>query len=287
MRSDLRKLFWRFREGLIRPSVVEEAVDAACSRLVSERFRQEGPLQETSTRVQPVLAEFENRVAYARLWLQAGEHRRAVLAVEEAEKALAGAHEMARAEGDWRSVGSSWRELSETFGLAAFPKLATVRVAERSLVVAEKFLDAGEARKAHLVARQLRVGLDRLRQRVADGEPRAPLIRLLVTLRSSGGPPVEGLSIVAGRLADAGLLELAQRLVEDWQAVEGEGHRDEAGQVLPPASFRSGVASSAGRFEEIEREASRLASVLAGLAAGEASSAGAAAATTGTEKEVE
>lgn len=290
MRSDLRKLFWSHRRGWTRRWVVEEAVDEACSRLVSERFHPEGPLQEVSPLVQPFLAEFESRIAYARLWLQAGEHRRAVHAVEGAEQALAGAQEMASAEEEWRRVRSSWRELSGSFGLGAFPHLATVRIADRSLEVAETFLQDGQARKARLVARQLRVLLDRLTRQEPDEARRSGLIRSLVKLRGAGGRSVEELSATVGRMVDAGLLELAQRLEEDWRAGEsggGDGLREETRGGLPAASTPLALPSPAGRFGKIEREASRLAGALAEIVAAEGSVAGEAAVATEMETEVE
>ncbi|MFP3939007.1 MAG: hypothetical protein ACLF0P_01750 [Thermoanaerobaculia bacterium] len=289
MRSDLRKLLSRHRAGMIRRSVLEEAVDEACTRLVSERFREGSSIPEGAPFVQGLLVRFEDRIADARQWVVAGELRRAVEAVEEAERVLSQAQKAGWAERECQAATTSWRKLSETYALGAFPELATVRVAERSLEVAQGFLATGESRKAWLVARQLRLGLGRLARQEEDAARRKALVRRLVAEQQAGGARLEELVSTAGRLAAAGLLELAQRLVEDWQAAEGGagvvGSRGGPGW-LPAAPGGTTLLSLGARFGEIERQASRLASILEEFSAANDPEPRNGAAATETETEV-
>lgn len=290
MRSDLRKLLSRHRAGMIRRSVLEDAVDEACTGLVSDRFRQGSCIPEGAPFVQGLLVRLEDRITHARLWVVAGEFRRAVEAVEEAERVLTRARKAGWAERECQAAATSWRKLSETYALGAFAELATVRVAERSLAVAQGFLAAGESRKAWLVARQLRLGLERLARREENAARRKALVRALVAGQQAGGARLEELVSTAGRLADAGLLELAQRLVEDWQAAEGGaggvGSRGGPGRL---AAAPGGITlpSPGGRFGEIEREASRLVSILEEISAASDPAARAGAVATETETETE
>lgn len=287
MRSDLRKLLSRHRFGLIRPAALDEAVDEACSLLVTDRFRLDGSLSGSSRFTQPLLVRFEDRIDRARLRILEGERHRAVEAVEAAETALAQAQKIAEAEREWQEVRTIWRELAEAFGLNAFPELATVRVAERSLEIARGFLEARKARKARLVVGQLRVGFERLTLPGEDQARRSELVRLLMRRHRSGA--VEELASTVGRLADAGLLELAQRLVEDWEVLDeeaGSTQRRKLGRFAAPSAKRSALPLASTRFGEIARDASRLAPVLEEIAAAGGPTAGDATAT-GTNTEVE
>jgi hypothetical protein len=262
VQSDLHKLLWRVRLGWVRRARLAEAIDEAASGLLARRFAPEAGLEpESSGFVNPFLVRFEEHLAWTRVRAQQGEERRAVAELESAEEALAGAQRMVAACRAWNEARRSWGELASGAGLERWPRLATVRVAERSLSVAEGFLAQGEAGKARLVVRQLQVELDRLRRRdPGDGPRRSALIRRLVSIRGGGGRGTTELSEALGRLVDEGLLDLTQRLADDWEASpEGEDQlpaTDSAGALRP---------ETRSRLRETEAEALRLAATLADL----------------------
>lgn len=266
MHPELRQILARLRVGLGRPGQLEAAVDGACARLVTARFGGERGVQETSPYVRPLLSRFEDEISRARLWALEGEHRRAVRAVESADRALAAARRMARAHEGWEACSRSWRELFEAAGLAAFPDAATVRVVESSLDLAEEMLCAGESRKARFVVS----GCRRLvRQLVAAdfGDDRLPrLIDRRSALRASGALPA-ALDGLLERLLDEGRVELADRLFGDWEIAGDAGPSAPSELPAPPgrALPRVGAERLMARLRFQEREARGLTATLAAL----------------------
>lgn len=266
MHPELRQILARLRVGLGRPGQLEAAVDGACARLVTARFDGERGVQEISPYVRPFLRRFEDEIARASLWALEGEHYRAVRAVESADRALADARRMARAHEGWEECSRSWWELHEAVGLAAFPDAVTVRMAESSLRLAEEMLGTGESRKARFVVS----GCRRLVRQLAASnfaDDRLPrLIDRRSNLRTSGTLPA-ALDRLLARLLDEGRVELADRLLGDWEIAGDAGSFAPSAFSIPPDRTlpRVGAERRMARLRAQEREARSLTETLIAL----------------------
>lgn len=256
MRGDLRRLLWRCRVGVIRRTAVEDAVEETCRHLVDERFTAKVPFQEVSSFARPFLVQFEKKISESRRAARHGNHGRAIVAVERAETALAAARRIARAHEAWENILVSWTQLQDRFDLTSLAHQSTVREGSRMLVLAESFLQAGEARKALFVIRQSQVTLATLNVSDPDQERRRTLLRRLMRSQRSSSAPPKRLVQTLGRIADEGLLNLAERLLDDWEmAVEETGKR-----LLEGDRDRQRIAQCGHEARKLAQELSRLAS---------------------------
>lgn len=257
MRGDLRRLLWRCRVGLIRRAALEDVVEETCRRLVDERFSAKVPFQEVSSFARPLLVQFEKKISESRRAARHGNHRRAIVAVEKAETALAVARRIAGAHEAWENILGSWTQLQDRFDLTSLAHQSTIREGSRMLVLAESFLQAGEARKALFVIRQSQETLASLNVSDPDSERRRTLLRRLMGSQRSPSAPPKRLVQILGRISDEGLLNLAERLLADWEmAVEETGERL--------------LEDNRDRIAQCVQEARRLAQELSHLGTGEA-----------------
>lgn len=257
MRSDLRRLQWRLRAGVVRRAALEDAVAAAGRQLVDRRFAAQLPLQEVSPYVRPFLAIFEAEIASAlRLAVERAD-RRAIEAVERAEGALEAARGMTRAHQEWTILDTAWTGLKDRFGLAAHAHFATLREGAAGLTVAQRFLEAGEFRKARFVVRLGQNAFDELTKKQADPGRRTILLRRHLEHRRIHPDAAEGLATALGRLVDDGFLVLAERLMTDWEMNSDALRRAASSDAIPAAHLHTIV--------EHGREAHRLAGELSQL----------------------
>jgi hypothetical protein len=227
--------------------------------LVTARYAQPPALQETSTYARPFLGRFEREVAQAQISVLEGQHPRAIRSLEEAERALGGARRMALAHDCWQESRQRWAWLSEQPGFEAVRELLTVRMAERSLALAESFLVAGDARKALFLARQFRDALDRVCSLDPDGERGRRLVQRLVRVQSGPDALPPELCLVLGRWIDEGRVELAERLTFDLE-IDSTRFEDEGAR-----SARRSRGGALAKIGAVETEARNLAATLAAL----------------------
>lgn len=261
MRGDLRRLLWRLRAGVVRRAALEAAVEEACRALVESRFREAVELQEVSQFARSSLAIFEAQISMARHLALEGEHRRAVRAVEAAEAALAAARRLAEVHAAWEALVEAWKELVRRYDFEAFGHLATLREGARGLVVAEAFLRNGESRKARFVVRQCAAFLETLTRPVTSRDRSRALLHRLLAGRQAAHSRPDSLVRLLGRIADDGLLDLAERLFDDWEMGAEAGRTQAATRSTTPARGREALI----RMSRIEQEARSLGSELAEL----------------------
>lgn len=225
MRGDLRRLLGRLRAGVIEDAVMLEALEEACRSLVTLRFESMSNAIETSSFARPLLSRFEAAVSRARLLAREGELRAAVHGVESAGAALEAARQCELGERELNRARAAWASLRARFDLGSFGDLATVRECERVLAIAESFLAGQAPRKAQFVLRQCRSTLDGLGTSRFEPARRRVLIERLEALRASPRPP-ERLLEALGRMVEEGPVELAQRLLADWEMTDPGGSSD-------------------------------------------------------------
>lgn len=254
MHSDLRRLLWHLRAGVVRSAALEEAVDKACAALVARRFEDSTAHLDHSRFARDSLGKFEQEIARARLAAPEGRYRLAVRAVGTAEAALGAARKVAEAERSWENLRMSWTGLLERFDLAPYSPLASLQEMSRTFSLTESFLLAGESGKARFVNRMCRERVRRLTATTDDPGARRELARRLVERQHGPFAVPAGLVRVLSRMVDEGLVELACRLLDDWELGASPTGKTEGKPTL---------AVDLGRISEITREASLLARELA------------------------
>jgi hypothetical protein len=215
--SDLRKLLWRVRTGYLRHSALEDAIEEACEDLVNLRFEENGSMMEVSQYSRPFLARFEEEVARARLWAPEGEAYRAVRAVEGAALALEEARRITQAHEVLEETSMYWVRLQGRFELQAVRDLLTLREVPRLLKLVETFLEDGESHKARFAMQFSRARIETL-----TALDRSPSRRRAMLTRTQGleTPTLDSLAQVTQKLIEEGLMNLAERLLEDWEVGE-------------------------------------------------------------------
>jgi hypothetical protein len=217
MRTDLRRLLWQLRAGVIRRATLEAAVEEACSGLVAERFADGGTLRESQPCVRSLLSRFEHSIARARKGIPEGDHQEALHELQRAERSLAAASRLSEAIVAWEGLRAAWSRWTGQLRLPVASSPATLREGDRLLRVAQRFLDAGEDRKAHFVLRRGHVLLERLGARDRSRARQQGLRLRLDALRDDPSPRAAELAEAIDGLIREGQLHLADRLLDDWE----------------------------------------------------------------------
>jgi hypothetical protein len=224
MRADLRRLLWQLRAGVIRRATLEVAVEEACTSLIAARHDREVPLRQAASCILPLLSRFEDSIFDARSGASEGDFNKAIRAVEDAETELVAGRRLSVVLEAWERLRADWTRWVERLGLQLASELVTLREGERLLRVARRFLDAGEDRKARFVVQRGQALLDRLGARNRSRHRRQELRERLETLLADSPPGFDGLAGLIDRLLGDGRLELADRLLDDWEmGPEGSG----------------------------------------------------------------